>query len=561
MAVGNDMASGPEALAAGEWAKAREHFEREVAEHPTPASYENLGTACWWLDDVPAAMAARRQALAGFRAERDSCGAARVAIELAWDHTLAGNNAVARGWVERARKYVASCGSGSHTARLAILEAEFALFVDRDPVAAEAFAGQAMTCGADLGEVDVEMAGTAYAGLALVSQGRVGDGMRMLDEAVTAALSGEVEDPAAASLSCCALIYACERVYDYPRAAQWCQELRELSERWSYRLMLSLCRVHYAGVLIWRGQWEEAEEELLAALASLEATRPGQAAEALVTLGELRCQQGRFDEAARLFGRASTEPYQMYGGSLAMRGQAELVLERGDSATAATLSERYLRSLPVDNAMERSRGLEVLACASAATGALDEAERAQVELDQLGRRIGTEPILAAGCLVAGVIAAARDDHPAARRHFEDAVDHYRRGGAMYHVERARLLLAEQLAASGLAAQAAAEAHEAFRAGQASGAAHLADRAARLLRQHGAQVAASLPTGPAHLTPRETEILQLMARGLSNQAIADQLVISVRTVERHVGGVYGELGLTGPTARANATAFAMRHGLA
>ena len=47
---------------------------------------------------------------------------------------------------------------------------------------------------------------------------------------------------------------------------------------------------------------------------------------------------------------------------------------------------------------------------------------------------------------------------------------------------------------------------------------------------------------ANLTPREREVLELMAEGSSNQAIADKLVISLRAVEKHVTSIFGALGL-------------------
>jgi len=52
-----------------------------------------------------------------------------------------------------------------------------------------------------------------------------------------------------------------------------------------------------------------------------------------------------------------------------------------------------------------------------------------------------------------------------------------------------------------------------------------------------------------LTARETEILRGVAAGMSNQAIAQQLFVSVRTVERHLGNMYGKLGLHGKSGRA------------
>jgi DNA-binding NarL/FixJ family response regulator len=47
---------------------------------------------------------------------------------------------------------------------------------------------------------------------------------------------------------------------------------------------------------------------------------------------------------------------------------------------------------------------------------------------------------------------------------------------------------------------------------------------------------------AELTPREREVLELMAEGRSNQGIADKLVITIRSVEKYVSSIFGKLGL-------------------
>ena len=47
---------------------------------------------------------------------------------------------------------------------------------------------------------------------------------------------------------------------------------------------------------------------------------------------------------------------------------------------------------------------------------------------------------------------------------------------------------------------------------------------------------------ADLTPREREVLELMAEGRSNQGIADKLVITIRSVEKYVSSIFGKLGL-------------------
>jgi two-component system response regulator DegU len=63
--------------------------------------------------------------------------------------------------------------------------------------------------------------------------------------------------------------------------------------------------------------------------------------------------------------------------------------------------------------------------------------------------------------------------------------------------------------------------------------------------------------PIPLTPRELEVLRLLAQGLDNAAIAEQLVVTKQTVQNHVSNIYGKLGVT---TRTGAALYAIRHGL-
>jgi len=63
--------------------------------------------------------------------------------------------------------------------------------------------------------------------------------------------------------------------------------------------------------------------------------------------------------------------------------------------------------------------------------------------------------------------------------------------------------------------------------------------------------------PDHLTAREVEVLRLIAASRTNLEISRELVLSLRTVARHITNIYGKIGARG---KADATSYAIRHGL-
>ena len=65
------------------------------------------------------------------------------------------------------------------------------------------------------------------------------------------------------------------------------------------------------------------------------------------------------------------------------------------------------------------------------------------------------------------------------------------------------------------------------------------------------------TAPGGLSPRELEVLRLVATGRTNPAIARELVLSEKTVARHLSNIFAKLGLS---SRSAATAYAYEHDL-
>ena len=138
--------------------------------------------------------------------------------------------------------------------------------------------------------------------------------------------------------------------------------------------------------------------------------------------------------------------------------------------------------------------------------------------------------------------------------FQSVVERLRASEQSLLVARARLEMAQLLYDRDWAG-AVTWARAALASFTRLGAAREADEAAGLLRRLGV-AARTAPRGQDLLTQREAEVLALIARGLTNRAIAERLVISAKTVEHHVSQILGKLGLR---SRAEAAAFAASGG--
>jgi DNA-binding CsgD family transcriptional regulator len=145
----------------------------------------------------------------------------------------------------------------------------------------------------------------------------------------------------------------------------------------------------------------------------------------------------------------------------------------------------------------------------------------------------------------------------AERHFQDALEMNARMEARPWVTHTQYDYANMLLARrgpGDRKKAYALLKEALEAAREMGMKSLEERAQKLLESRKGLV----PKYPDGLSRREVDVLRLIAAGGSNSQIAEQLFLSVRTVERHITNAYGKIGAGG---RADATAYALSHGLA
>lgn len=561
----NPMYAGQVALASGAWREARACFEEALRNEETPEALDGLGMAGWGLSETALTFDTRERAYRLYKQRGDYPKAARVAARLAIDHLYyRGENIIAGGWVQRARTLLADLAPTPALGWLDVTEAQILGSVSHEVATIQKLCYQAKLLGKSFGVVDLEMLALAQEGLTMVLQGQVSEGMRRLDESTTAIAAGETTDIDASCVSCCALIFACEITRDFERAAQWIEHLRAIAARWSHPSMFYFCRVHYAGYLIWTGNWAEAESELLSAITELEATQPALAAEAFMRLAVLYCRQGRFDEASVLFERADSPPYRVMVGDYSLLGRAGMAFARNYLEPAIDLAARFLRAIPNYVLMERINGIELLFQALVMHGDLPQAESFLGEIRAAAEAAQTKPMQASARFAEGMLAMATANFGTAKACFEDAFDLWERCGAPFEAAQGRMGLAQALLALGRVREANLEAQEALQVFTRLRAMPVVAFAEYLIHQiESASLAFAANSAEASgpdLTARELEVLSLIAAGKSNQEIAGELVLSIRTVERHISNIYTKIGATGTAARATATAFAHKHNL-
>jgi DNA-binding CsgD family transcriptional regulator len=536
-----DLKRGRELFARADWQGAHEAFLNALAASPSdPDALDGLGQASWWLGDRDAAIAHRREAFAGYRRRGAARDAARLAIYLAGEHRIDGQDAAASGWLARARRLLAGEQNVPELGWLEIEEAKRA----EDPTEAERHARAALDIAHELADVDVECMALAQLGRAVVAQGRVETGLDLLDESMAVALGGETSDPLATGDACCTTLVVCDRLADLQRASEWCAAVVEFTERRHFTPVQSWCRAIYGAVLVRAGDWTRAETVLTEALSLQVDRRKGGRALPLAVLAELRLRQGRDEEAARLLEGLEQHP-------AALAALVELHVRRTDLPMARALLDSAERGTA-----DLGRLLALRGAVELAAGELESASESAARLAELAESVAREDLAGEAALLRGRVAAARGLVEDAASALGAAVALFERLGFPLEEARARLALARVLAAerSPLAVPFARAARDLC---ERLGARREADEAAALLRELGFSGRTAVRGDRHELTPREREVLTLVASGLSNSQIAERLVITPKTAEHHVGNVLAKLGVR---SRAEAAAHAVREGI-
>lgn len=545
---------GRNALAAGAWREARGHLERAVELEESAEAFEELAWSCWWLNDAPSVFQYRSKSYKLFLEKNDKRGASRTAGWIGVDHLeVKGEFAVAAGWFQRAENLLEGLPDSWELSFVKILKARLAYEVDKNIELALKLIDETRELSKSIKSVNAEIVAGALKGFILVSEGRVSEGMPLLDEATLLAVTSEEADIKFTTITCCYLIDACERIRDYERAGQWCNNVKELCKRWDYKEMFSTCRVKYAGILVWRGEWVEAEDELLAAAADFKEIRPKQVNACTVRLADLKRRQGKWDEAETLLNEATSHPIKLLAHAL-------LCFDKGDYKDAQNLAEKYLHRFSINRKAERLTGVELLFRVWLKLGRIEEAEGLLRELRETSEAINTRPVKAALSSAEGAFYHTIDKLNDARLCLEYAVDIYEDIKSPFESSRTRLALARVLVELNLHSQAEAELNAVMTTCKEIGAQRDFGKAKSLLKNLYKSQADELDKNKFEFTIRELEVLKSIAEGRNNEEIADTLFLSIRTVEKHITNIYSKLGVSGKSARAYAASYAIKNKL-
>jgi DNA-binding CsgD family transcriptional regulator len=541
MTVEAYIEQGFEALQKGEWSNAMQAFESLPHGADVPEANLGLARAMWWLGDLHGMIEHYERAYAGFRQRPDPASAAGVALLLGFHAcTHRANRRMAEGWIRRAARLIDEHDLDS-------LRGELALFkgcLEEDGSSIEAMARTALDHGRQRGDPDLELCALSLLGHGLIEQGRVDDGMSLLDEAMAASLGGEPERLDTVVFASCRMIVSCARCAAFERAAAWIRAARRFTERYGCPFLFVECRLVYGSVLFQTGRWREAERELTAAIEMSRDSALAYFADATACLATMRLAQGSIEETERLVADID-------GFDAALPVRARLHLMNGRPEAAAGLARRGLAGT-TELCLKRVELMEIMGEAELALGESTAASARGRALASKGVERGCRVAVARGERLVGR-AAALTEPEASRQHLRAALNEFKHLDMPLEAALTCLALADVLAMqqSPLAEE---EARAALQTSEELGAARLADEALALLRSLGVRAARSGPRTDGDITAREEEVLSLLGKGLSNPEIAERLFISRKTVEHHASSVFAKLNLRN---RADAAAEAVR----
>jgi DNA-binding CsgD family transcriptional regulator len=543
--IARKLARGRDSYARQAWREAYEALTAADRSGPLdPHEVELVATSAYMLGREQEYRELLERAYRGHLDGDERLAAVRCAFWIALTLASHGELGRASGWLGRAERLLeregSDCVERGYLLIGRVLEHEAGGDLER----AAATAAEAAAVGERFDDPDLFSLGSFAQGSALVGLGRLREGLALLDLAMVSVLAGEVS-LVSSGIVYCGVILACEEAHDLRRAREWTTALSEWCDGQPDLVAFTgRCMVHRAQIMRMDGAWQEAIEEAhRAAERCLKGENPVAAGEAHYQRGEVHRLRGEHSAAEAAFREASGQGWEPQPGLALLR------LAQGNGSAAKAALRRALSE--GGGHSRRATLLPAYVEILVAVEDLQAAQRACAELDSIAQ--AEEEPGALGAMAAhtrGLVELAAGHSQASLASLRRADELWRRFAAPYESARARELI-------GLACR---------RLGDEDSAQLELEAARQTFARLGAATDLARIEGPSGLdraidshtlTKRELEVLRLLSAGETNREIAASLVVSVRTVDRHVSNIYAKLGVS---SRAAATSYAHEHGL-